>query len=568
MSTTQIDAGHTSSGLVLSAGDDLLVSGTAIGTIVNSGGLEDVYGTASGSQVSSGGTELVESSGTAAGTTVSRGGIEIVSSGSTASDTTIENGGYLVVLPGGTVNGTIRQPGGAVVSTGVVIYQRQAGVEVYTTVASGASLGDGWTEYVLPGGVASNTRLSGASQYVESGGTAAGTTVSSGGVLHVNGCMAIDTTVDSGGFLYVNGGSAIGTTVNTGGVEIDNGSTPCFVAGTRIMTNQGEVPVERLREGDLVLIHGVGESLLPVRWIGHRRIDIATHKRPTVAWPIRLRRDAVAPGQPHRDLLVSPDHAVFLDGMLVPARLLVNGMTILQDRTFNQVDYFHVELDRYAILISDGLLTESYLDTGNRAMFENAVLALVPNHEISVTATMQSRNGDAGAPFAVATAEVEPVRCRLAARAEAMGFTPPPPIETISDPDLRLVIGERVIRPIAGAQGRRFVFMVPPGARSVLLCSRAASPADTDPFREDRRRLGVAVRRLRMHRANGFREIALDAPTLVRGWWAVERTPGVLWRWTDGAAQIPLPGDAMMLEFELHGTLRYPVRSPIQRKAA
>jgi hypothetical protein len=71
-----------------------------------------------------------------------------------------------------------------------------------------------------------------------------------------------------------------------------------------------------------------------------------------------------------------------------------------------------------------------------------------------------------------------------------------------------------------------------------------------------------------MHRANGFREIALDAPTLVRGWWAVERTPGVLWRWTDGAAQIPLPGDAMMLEFELHGTLRYPVRSPIQRKAA
>ena len=33
--------------------------------------------------------------------------------------------------------------------------------------------------------------------------------------------------------------------------------------------------------------------------------------------PIRIHRNAIAPNQPHRDLLVSPDHALFIDGVLV-----------------------------------------------------------------------------------------------------------------------------------------------------------------------------------------------------------------------------------------------------------
>jgi hypothetical protein len=342
----------------------------------------------------------------------------------------------------------------------------------------------------------------------------------------------------------------------------------CFLAGTRILTDRGEVPVEELREGDLVRTHGEdGTSLAPVRWIGRRRIDVATHPRPTGVWPIRIRHDAMAPGLPHRDLLVSPDHAVLLDGVLVPAKLLVNGMTIVQDDRFSRVDYFHVELDRHSILISEGLPAESYLDTGNRAIFENAGLALILHPDFSIAARMQTWNEHACAPLTVAAKDIEPVWRRLVARAESMGFMPPPPVETTTAPNLRLLVNGRAIRPIAVTQ-ERCAFVLPPGAATAVLRSRAASPAETEPFHEDRRLLGVAVRRLCVHGADGLREIAMDSPALAHGWWTAERAAGGMWRWTDGAARIALPDDATMIEVELHGTHRYPMEHAIQRQAA
>jgi hypothetical protein len=325
----------------------------------------------------------------------------------------------------------------------------------------------------------------------------------------------------------------------------------------------------------MVVTRGANGATAPVRWIGRRRIEAASHPQPATIRPIRIRRDAVGPGQPHRDLLVSPDHAVYLDDVLIPAKLLVNGMTIVQDDRFSRVEYVHVELDRHAILISEGLPTESYLDTGNRAIFGNAGLALVLHPDFSIAARMQTWNEHACAPLVVAPAAVEPVWRRLAARAEAMGFTPPAPVETTSDPNLCLMIAGRTIRPIITAgcpagqhPAGRYIFMLPPGATSALLCSRAASPAQIEPFHEDRRRLGVAVRRLRIHGDDGLRDIPVDAPALTSGWWTAEHAPGGLWRWTDGAASVPVPAGATMLEVELHAAHRYPVDDVAQRKAA
>ncbi len=114
--------------------------------------------------------------------------------------------------------------------------------------------------------------------------------------------------------------------------------TACFVAGTRISTTRGETAVEDLRQGDLVITL---TGAAPVRWIGHRRIDIANHPRPREVRPIRLRRNSLAEAIPGRDLLVSPDHALFLDNALIPARLLLNGATISQEETFDLTEYFH-----------------------------------------------------------------------------------------------------------------------------------------------------------------------------------------------------------------------------------
>jgi hypothetical protein len=154
---------------------------------------------------------------------------------------------------------------------------------------------------------------------------------------------------------------------------LDGGNTdlviPCFAAGTRILTPAGEVPVEALRAGDPVVLARGGTTR--VRWIGLRHVECRAHRAPHAVMPVRIRAGAIAPGIPARDLFVSPDHAVHLDGVLIPARCLVNGHSIVQ-AAVDAVTYFHVELPRHDVLLAEGLAAESYLDTGNRFGFADA----------------------------------------------------------------------------------------------------------------------------------------------------------------------------------------------------
>ena len=100
----------------------------------------------------------------------------------------------------------------------------------------------------------------------------------------------------------------------------------CFVAGTRIAAVGGLVPVERLSIGDHVEIHSGGHA--QIVWIGYRRVDCARHPEPSRVWPIRVAAGAFADAEPFRDVWLSPDHAVFVNGVLIPIRYLVNGCTI------------------------------------------------------------------------------------------------------------------------------------------------------------------------------------------------------------------------------------------------
>jgi hypothetical protein len=156
---------------------------------------------------------------------------------------------------------------------------------------------------------------------------------------------------------------------------------PCFAAGTRILTSTGEIPVEHLREGDLVITarHRRPE---PISWIGHRHIIPRTHRRPAEVYPIRVRAHAFGTNTPHTDVLLSPDHAVFIDGVLIPIRLLISGTSIAQQRV-DQITYYHVELPRHDILLAQGLPCESYLDTGNRANFANAGATILLHPDFS-----------------------------------------------------------------------------------------------------------------------------------------------------------------------------------------
>ncbi len=73
----------------------------------------------------------------------------------------------------------------------------------------------------------------------------------------------------------------------------------------------------------------------------------------------------------HRVRDLSPDHAVFVNGVLVPVKLLINGKTIIQEKR-SSVTYYHVELPEHAVILAEGLPTESYLDTGDRTNFDGA----------------------------------------------------------------------------------------------------------------------------------------------------------------------------------------------------
>lgn len=141
----------------------------------------------------------------------------------------------------------------------------------------------------------------------------------------------------------------------------------CFASGTHIGTEFGEVAVEDLREGDSVrtLLDG---TAAPIIWIGHRRVDCEHHPRPEQVWPVRIRAGAFGPDQPFRDLFLSPDHAVYVDDVLIPVKYLINRTTIAQVPV-DEVTYYHLELPDHDVMRAEGLLVESYLDTGDRSNF-------------------------------------------------------------------------------------------------------------------------------------------------------------------------------------------------------
>lgn len=169
-----------------------------------------------------------------------------------------------------------------------------------------------------------------------------------------------------GGTHRVQGGGAI--VVGSGsGTNFNSSVLPCFLAGTRLRTPQGDIAVEALREGDLVLT-GSGAAV-PIIWIGQRDVDLRRHPAPERVCPVRIAAHAFGPGLPARDLILSPDHAIFIDGALIPVAHLIDGVSIVQERP-DRAHYFHVELPRHDIVLAEGLATESFLDTGNRGAFD------------------------------------------------------------------------------------------------------------------------------------------------------------------------------------------------------
>jgi hypothetical protein len=165
------------------------------------------------------------------------------------------------------------------------------------------------------------------------------------------------------------------------GLFITESDQPCYCRGTLILTDRGERKVEELEIGD-ELVTLAGEHR-PIKWIGRRgyagryilgRQDIL---------PICIKPGALGDDVPRRDLWISPHHAMFLEGGLIEARDLVNGVSIVQATQVDEVEYFHLELDSHDVIIAEGAPSETFIDDDCRMMFRNAheYALLYPNEQ-------------------------------------------------------------------------------------------------------------------------------------------------------------------------------------------
>ena len=152
----------------------------------------------------------------------------------------------------------------------------------------------------------------------------------------------------------------------------------CYAEGTRILTPRGDIAIEQLRAGDEVLtVSGAARS---IRWIGHRRIDLRRHPDKRRVMPIRIVPHAFGEGRPRRALILSPDHAVFVENVLIPIKYLVDGVSVTPVRCA-AVTYYHIELPRHDVMLAEGMPAESYLEVGGRDAFANGgrVMRLHPD---------------------------------------------------------------------------------------------------------------------------------------------------------------------------------------------
>jgi len=305
----------------------------------------------------------------------------------------------------------------------------------------------------------------------------------------------------------------------------------CFLKGTHIATPDGEKTVESLVAGDKVITASGGVAT--VKWLGHRTLykSRIPAKDAVRAFPILIKKDAIASNVPHADLIVSPGHHLEFNGALVPAMMLVNGQTIVQQFERRSFEYFHVELEQFDIILAEGVPAESYVDMGNRSMFQNAdEVAMNPDFGPS-----EGRPNVEGIVIAREGAIVEAIRKQLLARAELLTGA-----QRTTDAALCVEVNGRIIQatPEFVKEGV-YRFELPANAGDVRIVSRSSQVRDvTYLARRDIRRVGVGLSAIAFTDNTGRHDIDL-MDSRISGMNQPQDVKGTAMRWTTGSAVIP-----------------------------
>jgi hypothetical protein len=371
------------------------------------------------------------------------------------------------------------------------------------------------------------------------GGGGGGGFSGGGGGSGTGGVGAFGTGGGGGGGSYNSGTNQVAladTHFGNGVVTID---PVCYLRGTRILTSSGEIPVERLKVGDLVTT--VSGAQRPLRWIGFGRTLVTAHNQDR-ARPIVVRRHALRDFVPHRDLYVTRGHSLYLDGVLIPVEALINHRLIAWDETARVVEYYHLELDSHDVVLAEGAAAETYRDDGNSPQFLNAgtrpdTLPMAPY-----------------APVLHDHPQVKHIWRRLNARAGRVDLV------LTDDPDLHLRV-DGVRLDADQIEPRIWRFRLPGPVADLRIVSRSAIPSMLG-IEQDQRRLGVALRRIVLAQPGLRREVGWEDVGLATGFHGPE--PAEQHRWTSGEAVMPqeLLADlcaGALVELHVNCLLRYPM---------
>lgn len=342
----------------------------------------------------------------------------------------------------------------------------------------------------------------------------------------------------------------------------------CFLEGTLLRMSSGDVEIEDVRVGDKIVVwNGLETQTRHVTWVGQVHTTVRSELPDDEAgYPVRIIAGALGDAVPYKDLLVTSEHCLFLNGNFIPVRMLVNGASIYYDKSITSYDYYHVETQEHSIILANGALTESYLDTGNRHIFKQV------ENVISIGAKQKSWT-EASAPLCVARHAVEPLYYEIAQRAKALGISRVDKDVRVltEDPSLYLYTNKgHVIEPLR-TQAGRVQFMIPSGVTSLRIMSCTARPFDViGPYVDDRRWLGVLVGDVTLFDSQQTIKITQHhQESALSGWHALE-SPSM--RWTEGDAVLSLGnrdgGSIGLLSIQIISAGPYLVSEPCESAVA
>lgn len=333
----------------------------------------------------------------------------------------------------------------------------------------------------------------------------------------------------------------------------------CFSTRMLIRTLSGHnFAIEDLRVGDKILAYdwqNKHQTVKNITWIGYKTIKInpETPYNNIAEYPVRILKNAIATNIPSKDLLVSPEYCLFFDNQFIPVKMLVNNYSIFYDHSITEYTHYHVETDGHSVVWTNGMLTETFLDTGNKKLFkqcENETILQTKEETSAKTWT-----DDACAPLVTDHFIIKPIFNQILTRAQQVGFKKQKNTSNFSDgPAIHLIteFGETIYPHCT--QKDHMVFAIPANTQSVYLESNINYSNDImDVFVDDIRELGTLIGDITLltpqqsYKINDH--LALNN---IQGWHPHESD---FYRWTNGHAFLDLYKQQEIKQSNTHNIL-------------